>query len=172
MFVLLYPATAAAILSYCSFSVLRVVSYLPVSCFLGVASTTWGPFLHPLFTPQPPSFFDTQNEKNMQGECEARTALHCRIIQGQLTYSAICRHRREGSLGSLLPVDGDLCGFKLFTHSLWREAGILQMLPHVKQASTWWPCPALVPRISLWWKEGLNPAVRHWISISGSPIIG
>ena len=73
----------------------------------------------------------------MQSEYEGRTALHCPIIQGQLSYSATCRHRREGALGPLQPVAGDLCDFKLFTHSLWREAGILQMLPHVKQASTW-----------------------------------
>ena len=73
----------------------------------------------------------------MQSECEARTALHCPIIQGQLSYSATCRHKREGALGSLQPVAGDLCGFKLFIHSLWMEASILQMLPHVKQASTW-----------------------------------
>ena len=129
-------------ISYCSchlkflFSVLRVVSYLPVSCFLGVQC------------PQPEALFSTQYfplnllpsstpRLRTCGNGRAITALHCPIIQGQLTYSAICRHRREGALGPLQPVAGDLCDFKLFTHSLWREAGILQMLPHVKQASTW-----------------------------------
>ena len=68
--------------------------------FLGsTVSTTWGPFLHPVFSPQTPSFFYSQTE-NMLGECEARTALHCPIIQGRLTYSAICRHRMEKEMAT------------------------------------------------------------------------
>ena len=48
IFVLLFSATAAAILSSCCFSVLRVVFYLPVSCYLGVQC------------PQREAFFSTQ----------------------------------------------------------------------------------------------------------------
>ena len=266
-----------ALLSYCSCHI-KFLLFLSLksgvlsfsSLFLGsTVSTTWGPFLHPVLSPQPPSFFYSQTE-NMWGECEARTALHCPVIQGQLTYSAICRHRmekelathsstlagkiswteepgrlqsmgllrveqfllscigegngnplqyscleiprdggawwaaiygvaqswsqlkqlsssssnsrhrREGTLGSLWPVAGDLCGFKLFTHSLWREAGILQMLPHVKQASTWSPCPCPCPQNFLMLKRrtelcsqtlGLNFWFSHyWLECLGQLI--
>ena len=91
-----------ALLSYCSchlkFLFFSLKSDVLSSSFLllgSAVSTTWGPFLHPVFSPQPPSFFYSQAEKNMQSEYEGRTALQCPIIQGQLTYSAICRHRME-----------------------------------------------------------------------------
>ena len=98
IFVQLCSATAAVILSS-YFSVLRVMFYLPVSCFLGVQC------------PQPEALFSTQyfplnllpsSTPRLRpcGNGRAITPLHCPIIQGQLTYSAICRHRMEKEMAT------------------------------------------------------------------------
>ena len=140
-----------ALLSYCSCHLKFLLFFSLKSgvlsssfLFLGsTGSTTWVPSLHPVFTNQPPSFY-SQAEKNMLGECEARTALHCPIIQGQLTYSAICRPRREGSLGSLRPVAGDLWVQAVYTLSMeggWYTADAASCETGFNMVTLSCPCP-------------------------------
>ena len=158
-----------AFLSYCSCHLkfllfFSLKSGVLSSSFLllgSTVSTTWGLFLHPVFSPPPPSFFYSQTE-NMLSECEARTALHCPIIEGQLTYSAICRHRMEkemathsSTLAWKIPWTEEpgrlqFMGLLRVEH-VWATS--LSFFTFMRWRRKWQPTPVFLPRESQGWRS-------------------